>query len=126
MQAVKDEFEKTGATLVAITPQLPEFSETMVDEHELGFDLLTDHGSEFTAQLGLRFELPDDLREVYRAFGIDLAKHNDEPSWTLPMPGRFIIDQQGIVRSVDVGPDYTHRPEPAKTLEELKEIIKAG
>lgn len=123
MQAVKGEFEQAGATLVAITPQLPEHSESMVDESQLGFDLLTDHGSEFAAELGLRFSLPDDLRAIYEKFGINLPKHNDEPSWTLPMPARMIIDQDSVVRSVDADPDYKIRPEPAATLVELKKLI---
>ena len=56
--------------------------------------------------LGLRFKLPDDLKAVYLDFGIDLAAHNGESSWTLPMPGRFVVDRAGIVGAVDVDPDY--------------------
>lgn len=120
MQAVSAQFEKAGATIVALTPQLPEFSETMVDENSLGFDLLTDHGNEFANEIGLRFELPEDLKAIYQKFGIDLVKHNDESSWTLPMPARLIVDKQGVVRAVDVDPDYTVRPEPEATLAALK------
>jgi peroxiredoxin len=122
LQAVKDEFEKLGATIIAITPQLPQFSKTMIDQNELGFDLLTDNGNEYAEKLGLKFKLPDDLTTLYQQFGIDLPTHNDEPSWTLPMPGRFISDSHGIVRSVAVDPDYTHRPEPAETLAALKNL----
>jgi hypothetical protein len=34
----------------------------------------------------------------------------------LPMPGRFIVDGKGLVRSVDVHPDYTQRPEPTEIV----------
>lgn len=122
MQAVKDQFDKMGATLVAITPQLPEFSDTLVDEKSLGFDLLADHGNEFAAELGLRFALPEDLKAIYQKFGLDLPKQNGESSWTLPMPGRIIIDREGIVRSIDVDPDYKKRPEPEATLSALKKL----
>lgn len=122
MQAVKDQFDKMGATLVAITPQLPEFSDTLVDEKSLGFDLLADHGNEFAAELGLRFALPEDLKAVYQKFGLDLPKQNGESSWTLPMPGRIIVDKEGIVRSIDVDPDYKKRPEPEATLSALKKL----
>jgi hypothetical protein len=50
---------------------------------------------------------------------IDDVDLSGEPSWTLPMPGRFVIDRTGIVRAVDVGPDDTYRPEPQKTLDDL-------
>jgi peroxiredoxin len=108
-----------GASLVAITPQLPEHSRALAEKHRIAFDILTDPGNAYAAQLGLRFALPDDLRAVYQSFGIDLPKHNGDPSWTLPMPGRIVIDRAGIVRAVDVDPDYTRRPEPQKTLDDL-------
>jgi hypothetical protein len=79
-------------------------------------------GNDYGAKLGLRFKLPDDLKEVYLTFGIDLATHNGEGSWTLPMPGRFVVNQSGIVRAVDVDPDYQYRPEPQKTLDDVKAL----
>lgn len=119
MQQVLETLKAQGASLVAITPQLPEHSRALAERHHYGFDLVTDTGNAYADQLGLRFTLPADLRAVYEGFGIDLAKHNGEPSWTLPMPGRFVIDRGGIVRAVDVDPDYTYRPEPQKTLDDL-------
>ncbi len=105
--------------MVAITPQLPEHSITMTERHNLGFDLLSDPGNAFAASLGLVFTVPDELREVYLSLGIDLPKHNGEDSWTLPMPARFVIGGDGIIRAADVDPDYTHRPEPQKTIDDL-------
>ncbi len=122
MQAVLSDIEAAGAQLVAITPQLPQHSETMIAENELHFDLLTDEGSEYAAALGLRFTLPPDLAQLYERFGINLPVHNGEDSWTLPMPGRFVVDAAGIVRAVDVDPDYTYRPEPEATLAVLREL----
>ena len=119
MQQVLGDLQQRGASLIALTPQLPEHSRGLIEKQKLGFDLLADPGNAYTASLGLRFALPDDLREVYTGFGIVLPKHNGEPSWTLPMPGRFVIDRAGIVRAVDVDPDYTRRPEPAKTIADL-------
>ena len=71
---------------------------------------------------GLAFTLPDDLREIYLKFGIDLARGNGDGTWRLPMPARFVIDRQGIIRSVDADPDYTRRPEPARTVEILRQM----
>ncbi len=94
----------------------------MTEKHGLEFDLLSDPASAYASQLGLTFELPVDLREVYLSLGIDLPKHNGEDSWTLPMPGRFVIDSGGVTRAVDVDPDYTHRPEPEKTIAVLEAL----
>jgi peroxiredoxin len=119
LQQVLGEINKHDATLVALTPQLPEHSRGLIAKQLLGYELLSDPGNAYAAQLGLRFALPDDLRAVYTARGLDLPKHNGEPSWTLPMPGRLVVDRGGMVRAVDVDPDYTRRPEPEKTLKDL-------
>ena len=37
-----------------------------------------------------------------------------------PCPARFVIDRGGIIRAVDADPDYTRRPEPARTVEILR------
>ncbi len=114
--------KELGATICAITPQPPEASQPLVEKHKITFDLLSDHRNEYAAKLGVRFKLPDDLKEVYLSFGNDLALRNGEDSWTLPMPGRFVIDSKGIVRAVDVDPDYRFRPEPEKTVEDVKAL----
>ena len=114
--------KKYGATLVAITPQLFESSHSQIEKQGITFDLLSDPGNNYAARLGLRFKLPDDLKAVYLDFGIDLATHNGEGSWTLPMPGRFVVDRAGIVRAVDVDPDYQYRPEPQKTVDDIKAL----
>ena len=96
----------------------------MKKNQSLGFDLLTDAGNAYAASLGLRFTLPADLQPVYRSFGIDLVKTNGDESQTLPMPGRIVVDRQGIVRAVDVDPDYTRRPEPAATLDQVRALAR--
>lgn len=122
MQQVTGALKELGATICAITPQSPEATKPLIEKHKIAFNLLSDHGNEFTAKLGLRFKLPDDLKEVYLSFSIDLAAGNGEDSWTLPMPGRFVIDTAGIVRAADVDPDYRYRPEPQKTVDDVKAL----
>ena len=86
----------------------------------LSFEVLRDLGNRVAEAYGLAFTLPDDLREIYVKFGIDLAKGNGDGTWRLPMPARFVIDRGGIIRTVDADPDYTRRPEPARTVEILR------
>ena len=120
MQQVVDTLKELDTTIVAITPQLAEASRLLISRQKITFDLLSDPGNGYTATLGLRFKLPDDLKAVYLSFGNDLAVRNGEDSWTLPMPGRFVVDRAGVVRAVDVDPDYEHRPEPQKTVDDVK------
>jgi len=41
------------------------------------------------------------------------------------MPGRLVVDRSGVVRAVDVDPDYTVRPEPDATLAEVRRLVGA-
>ena len=122
MQQVTGQLNELGATICAITPQPPEATKPLIEKHRVTFDILSDHGNEYAAKLGLRFKLPDDLKQAYLSFGNDLAIRNGEDSWTLPMPGRFVIGRGGIVRAVDVDPDYRYRPEPQKTVDDVKAL----
>jgi hypothetical protein len=59
------------------------------------------------------FTLPDYLTELYReTFKSDLSRITGGPSWTVPMPGRYVIGTGGVVAYADVRPDYTRRPDP--------------
>ena len=120
MQGILGELEELGASLVALTPQRPEHNRATRDKNALNFHLLTDPGNDYAAELGLRFEVTGELREVYAGFGIDLPKYNGDDSWTLPVPARLVVDGDGVIRAADVDVDYTRRPEAEKTLDDLR------
>ena len=119
MQAVVPELDKHGASLVAITPQKAEHSLRMIERHKLGFEMLSDPGNAYAARLGLRFQVPDDLKETYLGIGIDLEASSGSADWTLPVPARIVVDRAGIVRATDIDVDYTRRPEPEKTIADV-------
>ena len=109
---------------MAVSPQIEKFNRKFIQEHRLAFDILSDPGNEVAKTFGLVHDLPDDLRKVYLSFGIDLEKFNGDGLWRLPMPARYVIDRNSVVRSADVNPDYTVRPEPEETVEFLRKMIK--
>lgn len=122
LQQVTETLKQLNANIVAITPQLAEASRDLAEKRKIAFDLLSDPGNTYAAKLGLRFKLPDDLKAVYLGLGNDLAKRNGEDSWTLPMPARLVVDRARIVRAVDADPDYRYRPEPQKTVDDVRAL----
>jgi len=122
LQAVVPELEKHRATLVAITPHKAEHSLRMVERHGLGFEMLSDPGNAYVARLGLRFQVPEALKEVYLSIGINLAESSGSSDWTLPVPARLVVDRTGVVRAADIDLDYTRRPEPEKTLADVEAL----
>ena len=119
---MNDEIQALGATLVALSPSTRENAAAIAEKAKLSFDILSDPENRYAEQLGLAFKLPDKLREVYDGFGIDLPKFNGDPSWTLPIPARFVVDGGGVVRYAEADADYTTRPEPDETLAALRAI----
>lgn len=92
------------------------------NEPPVTFEVLRDEGNVTARRYGIVHALPPDLQEVYRGFGTDLPVINGAGDWTLPMPARFVIDAGGVVRMVEADPDYTRRPEPARTVEFLRSL----
>jgi peroxiredoxin len=112
-----------GAELLTISPQQPEFNRELIKEKNLTFDLLSDPGNRVAETYGLVYAFPEDLKQIYLEFGIDLGKYNGDESWTLPIPGRFVIDRSGVIRYAEVNPDYTVRPEPEEVIGILKGLL---
>jgi peroxiredoxin len=55
-----------------------------------------------------------------------LDEFHGENVFRLPMPARYVIDQQRVIRSADVNPDYTARPDLSETISALEQLTKGG
>jgi peroxiredoxin len=122
LQEVLPAFRALGAQLVAISPQDGVNSRKSMRDNGLDFPIFSDPGNATAAAFGLRFALPGYLVELYKSLKNDLPAFNGDASWTLAMPGRFVIGQDGIIRYAEVNPDYTHRPEPSDMLPALRTL----
>ena len=90
---------------------------------KLNFDIVQDGHNELAEKFGLRFSLNPDLKALYRdKLGINLKMYHGDDDWTLPMPARFLVDRDGIIRYAESSPDYTKRPDPDDLLLTLKHL----
>ena len=120
LQAALSDITARGASVVAISPQTAANSRKSLRNNKLTFPILSDVRSEVANAFGIRFKLPDYLAELYKQFGNNLPIFNNDPSWVLPMPARYVIDIDGIIAYSEVNPDYTRRPEPEDILAALR------
>lgn len=121
LQAALPDLAAVGAGLVAISPQAAPNSRKSVRDNALTFPILSDPRNEVADAFGLRFKLPDYLIDLYaNVFKNDLPGFNGDPSWTLPMPARYVVGQDGRIAYAEVNPDYTRRPDPAELLPALQ------
>jgi peroxiredoxin len=120
LQEIDAEIKALGAHIVVLTAELERYTRNLHRKLNLTFDILTDLHLKVAEQFRLVFTLPDYLRDLYRSFGNTLDRFHDEPAYRLPMPARYVLDKQGIIRVADVSADYTIRTEPSETLTVLR------
>src|SRR5260370_4828280 len=73
LEAVKSEFDKYGASLVAISPQTAPNSRNSVRQNKLSFPILSDVQGKAGAAFALRFNLQDYLIQLYNVLNTDLS-----------------------------------------------------
>ena len=125
LQATLPDIMSRGASLVAISPQTAPNSRKSQRENKLDFPILSDVKSEVANAFGIRFSLSEELIGLYKSFGNNLPVANDDPSWVLPMPARYVIGTDGLIAYAEVNPDYTQRPDPSELLPVLDRLRAA-
>jgi peroxiredoxin len=108
--------------LVAISPQKSDGSLSVQEKNELTFTVLSDPGNQIAAGLGVLTAPSDAARGAQRALGLDLPEANADGTARLPMPTVVILDGAGIIRWIDVHPDYTTRSEVADIIDALRAL----
>jgi peroxiredoxin len=118
-QQALPELASYGATLVAISPQTPDFTSLTASEKELGFPVLSDVGNRVARQYGLAYGIGTEVAETLRSVGIDLAAHNGNTDNELPLTATFVIDTDGAISWAEVTANFKDRPDPATILAAL-------
>ena len=112
-----------GIKLIAVSPQKPDKSLSTQEKNELRFVVLSDPGNQVASALGVLTTHSDEVQEVQRAIGIDVAESNQDGTHTVAIPTVAIIDSEGTVRWIDIHPDYSTRTEVSEILEGLKTLL---
>ena len=121
-QAILPKIQAAHATLVAVSPQTPDNSLSAREKMELSFPVLSDIGNKVARAYGLVFTVASEVQAIQQGMGLDIAKVNGSETWELPMPGSYVIAQDGVVTLAFVDPDHTHRLEPAAILTALDQL----
>jgi peroxiredoxin len=116
-----DEITALGATLVAISPELPDSSLSTKDKNELAFTVLSDRGNAVARDYGVVFTLNDDVKASYANF-FSLVEFNGDDSGDLPLSATYVIDANGTIRWAFLDADYTKRAEPGDVIAALRAI----
>ena len=123
LQARLDDIHALGATLVAISPQVPDGSLTKDEISNMDFTVLSDQDAKVALQYGVAWEVPEFLAEHMRVDRkLDLEKINNGNGNVLPIPATFVLGKDGLVTWRYVNVDYRTRSEPDEIIEALKNL----
>ena len=117
-----DEITGLGATLVAISSELPDKALSTREKNELAFEVLTDEDNRVAKEYGVVFDLTEDVHRRYNElFGVD--GHNGQASGELPLAATYVIDTDGRVTYAFLHHDYRERAEPQEVVDGLRETV---
>lgn len=123
LQAKLPEIQSLGATLVAISPEVPDASMTKNEISEMDFTVLSDQDAKVASKYGVAWEVPEFLLDHMRVDrDLDLKQINNGNGTVLPIPATFIVGTDGAIQWSYVNVDYRTRSEPDEIVEALKSI----
>jgi peroxiredoxin len=109
-----------GATVVAVTPELPENVAKTVEKTKAEFSILYDEGLKIMKAYDVEYEVPKNTVERYRNTGIKLDENNGKNGNFLPVPAVYIIDKDSNISYRFFSTDNKKRPSIKEILDNLK------
>jgi peroxiredoxin len=111
-----------GATLIALSPQIPERLGEIKTRHALDFLVATDRHNALGRAFGLTFEPDEASKQAARAKGVFIGDTTGTGTWELPMPAAIVIGQDGVVAFAEVSPDWLARAEAGPILDAVERL----
>lgn len=120
------QIKKAGASLVGISPELPDNSLNTAQQNKLEFEVLSDVGNIVASNYGLVMTIPSCLQPLYLEWGLDVPTVNGDDTWELPIPATYIINEDGMIEFAYVDVDYTKRMEPKDIIKVLDSMLETA
>lgn len=118
--------KKAGASLVGISPELPDNSLNTIEQNKLKYNVLSDVGNVVARDYGLVMTVPTILQPLYLEWGLDVPSVNGDDTWELPIPATYIINEDGLIEFAHVNVNYTERMEPADIIKALDAMLETA
>ncbi|MBL7841153.1 MAG: AhpC/TSA family protein [Cyclobacteriaceae bacterium] len=121
LQALEDSLQyirTKGATVIAVTPELPENISKTVDKTKASYAVLHDQGLKIMRSYDVAFQVDSLTNAKYKTYGIDFTVVNgNQNGAVLPVPAVYVINKKGKITYRHFDPDYRRRAS-------IREILK--
>ncbi|MFN8922136.1 MAG: peroxiredoxin-like family protein [Sphingobacteriia bacterium] len=114
-------FRAEGATLIALSPEVPDSTLSTKERNGLQFEVLSDPDNQVAKAYGLVYRLTPTVAAADRKH-CDLAAYNGNTHQELPLAATYVLDRYGRVSWAFVDADYRKRAEPQDIVAALKKL----
>lgn len=109
-----------GASLVTITPEMPENIKKTIEKSTASYPILYDDGMAIMKSYDVAFPVDEKTIERYKGFGIDFTQANGPNNGAnLPVPAVYVINKDGKIVFRHFDKNYTKRASVADILAHL-------
>jgi peroxiredoxin len=114
--------EALGASLAAVSPQIPERLVEIKRRHGFGFAVASDLDNALGRKFGILYTFDEASQAAAKAKGSWIGEVTGTGTWELPMPTIVVIGQDRRVRFADVAPDWMARTEAEPVIEAVRSL----
>ncbi len=122
LQARLPEIEALGASLVAISPELPDRALATADSNALTFPVLVDQGNAVARRFRLTHEIAPEVVRYQLGNGNNVPAFNGTDAAEVPLPATYVVGTDGVVQYAFVDADYTRRADPDAVIGVLRRL----
>lgn len=114
-----------GATLLALSPQIPDKLLAIKQKHGLEFLVGSDLHNDLGRRLGILYSYDEASKRAALSRNTPIGDVTGTGTWELPKPAVLVIGTDRVVRFVDVSPDWLVRTEAAPIIEAVRSLSAA-
>jgi len=115
-----------GATLLALSPQIPDKLLAIKEKHGLEFLVGSDLHNELGRRFGILYSYDEPSKQAALARNSPIGDVTGTGTWELPKPTALILGPDRVARFVEVSPDWLVRTEAGPIIEAVRAISAAS
>jgi peroxiredoxin len=111
-----------GASLLALSPQIPDKLLSIKERHGLEFPVGSDLHNELGRRFGILYAYDEPSKQAALSRNSAIGDVTGTGTWELPKPAVLVVGQDRVVRFVSVSPDWLVRTEAGPIIEAVRAI----
>lgn len=114
------ELAAKGVQVISIMPERGEYTRKVRALTDNTVTVLSDIDNGYALSVGIVMWLGEEVRALYRQFGLDIERYQGNGTWFVPIPATFVVDRQGRILARKVDPDFRSRMDMEDILESFE------